>query len=185
MAKCTKCGAELEAGVKFCQSCGTKVEADQAQTEQPKAEASKGTSINTEELVDTLKNLNDTEDTTSEFEQSDIDSNKVMGVLAYLGWLVLIPIIAASKSKFARFHSNQGLVLAIVEVIWGIATNVVVSILSAIFGLIGLHFLVTIISAVLNLVNLLFFVAAIIGIVNVVNGRAKELPIIGKIRLIK
>lgn len=37
----------------------------------------------------------------------------------------------------------------------------------------------------LGLVNIIFLVLAIIGIVNAVNGKAKELPIIGKYRVIK
>ena len=32
-----------------------------------------------------------------------------MAILAYFGILVLIPILAAKDSKFARFHANQGL----------------------------------------------------------------------------
>ena len=46
-------------------------------------------------------------------EQKDIEDNKFMSVLAYLGLFVLIPIFAAKDSDFARFHSNQGLVLLI------------------------------------------------------------------------
>ncbi|MDO4733556.1 MAG: zinc ribbon domain-containing protein, partial [Bacillota bacterium] len=49
--------------------------------------------------------LNNTADTTGDFDKADIEQHKVMGVLAYLSWLVLIPIFAAPKSKFARFHA--------------------------------------------------------------------------------
>ena len=38
---------------------------------------------------------------------------------------------------------------------------------------------------VLNLVYIVFTVLAVIGIINALNGRAKELPIIGKYRLLK
>jgi len=40
-----------------------------------------------------------------------------MAILAYLTWLVLIPLFAAKESKFARFHCNQGIVLAVAEII--------------------------------------------------------------------
>lgn len=102
-----------------------------------------------------------------------------MGVLAYLSWLVLIPLFAAKDSKFSRFHVNQGLVLAIVEIVWWIVEVVLGFILSfiPIFGSITIF--------LLGLVNIIFLVLAIIGIVNAVNGKAKELPIIGKYRVIK
>ena len=54
-----------------------------------------------------------TSDTTTQFDPRDIEQNKLMAILAYLGILVIIPILAAKESKFARFHSNQGLILLI------------------------------------------------------------------------
>ena len=64
-----------------------------------------------------------------EVNTKDAQDNKAMGILAYLGILVLVPIFAAKESPFARFHANQGLVLLIAEAAYGIA----VAILSAIF----------------------------------------------------
>lgn len=119
------------------------------------------------DLGEKLEELNNTADTTSEYSEEDITSNKAMGILAYLGILVLIPIFAAKESKFARFHANQGLVLVIVEVI--------LSILS------GIPF----IGWIFGLVSIVCLVFAILGIVNVCNGKAKELPIIGKFKLLK
>lgn len=37
----------------------------------------------------------------------------------------------------------------------------------------------------LGLVNLVFLVMLVIGIMNAVNGRAKELPVIGKFKILK
>lgn len=127
------------------------------------------------DINDKLNELNNTADTTAEFDQNDIEQNKVMAILAYLSWLVLIPLFAAKESKFARYHVNQGIVLAIVEiVIW-----IVFGILSRI-PFIGLIF------ALINaLLSLGCFVLAILGIVNAANGKAKELPIIGKIKILK
>jgi len=100
--------------------------------------------------------------------------------LAYLSWLVLIPIFAAPKSKFARFHANQGLVLAITEIAWWIVTGVVSTILYNISWTLGSLF-----GTLLGLVNLVFLVMLVIGIMNAVNGRAKELPVIGKFKILK
>ena len=120
-----------------------------------------------------------TSDTTSQFDPRDIEQNKVMAILAYLGILVIIPILAAKESKFARFHSNQGLVLLIASILFYIVYSILSSIIFAISWKLG--FLVSII----GLIGIVFFVLMIIGIVNAAGGKAKELPLIGKYRILK
>ena len=128
---------------------------------------------------DKFSELNNTKDSTSEFSQQDINSNKVMAILAYLGILVLGPIFAAKESKFARFHANQGLVLFLAEIAFYIVLTIVSAIILAISW--KLYFIITI----LSLVWIVFLVLAIIGIINAANGKAKELPVIGKFTLLK
>ena len=127
------------------------------------------------DLNDKFNELNNTPDTTSEYDQNDINNNKVMAVLAYLGILVLVPIFAAKESKFARFHANQGLVLAIAE----IAASIIVNIFD------GIPLVGWVISVAGGLIGLACLVLAIIGIVNAAQGKAKELPLIGSIRILK
>ena len=170
MAFCEKCGAQLEDGVKFCPGCGAAVNA----TEQSAQGAGQQN-----EFVEKIVALNHTEDTTASFDAQDIQNNKVLAIFAYLGILVLVPLLAGKDSKFARYHANQGLVLAIAEIIYSVAYSIMSSIILAISW--RLSFLVSII----GLVGVVFLVLAIIGIINVANGSAKELPVIGKIRLLK
>ncbi len=120
-----------------------------------------------------------TPDYSGQYSQQDIEQNKGMAVLSYLGLLVLIPLLAVKDSKFARFHANQGLVLLLFEVGFVIIVSILQWILIAISW--RLYFLVTI----LWLLFIPLGVLAIIGIINAVNGKAKELPVIGKIKLIK
>lgn len=167
MAFCSKCGAELEKDAKTCPSCGATV----GETSEKKENGS-DFGARAEEA---FNKFNDTKDDTSAFDPADIESNKVMGILSYLSWLVLIPLIAAPKSPFARFHANQGLILAIIEIAFGI----VLGALSLIPG-VGIVF-----NIILSLLGLVFLLFSILGIVNAANGKAKELPVIGKIRLIK
>ncbi len=127
------------------------------------------------DLNDKLNDLNNTPDTTGEFDQNDIQQNKIMAVLAYLSWLVLIPLLAAKESKFARFHCNQGLALAIVEIIVWIICGILSNI-----PFIG--WLFTIVNAIISIACL---VLAVLGIYNAANGRAKELPVIGKFKVLK
>lgn len=151
MKYCSNCGNKIEDGVKFCPSCGNSATAGDTPTKS----------------------------TTGGYDKNDIEQNKAMGVLAYLGILVLIPILAAKESKFARFHANQGLILCIAAIIYGVAYSVLTSIILAISW--RLYFLVSI----LGFVGIVFAVLCVIGIINVVNGQAKELPVIGKYRILR
>ena len=112
-----------------------------------------------------------------EVDAEDAEKNKVFGILAYLGILFLVPLLAAKDSPFARYHANQGLVLFIV---W-IATAIVLGILNVVLWMIHLGFIATI----LSLVYLGFLVLAVLGIINAAAGKCVPLPVIGGITLIK
>lgn len=167
MAFCKNCGAQLENGAAFCPNCGTKAEISFAEAEQIKEQA-----VQPEEKRFDFNNMvdqiTDTPDSTSEFFQDDIDANKVYAVLAYIGILFLVPLLAAKESKFAQFHANQGIVLFIAGIICG-AVNII-PILGQIVSIIA---------------GVVLAVFAIMGIVNAATGKAKELPLIGQIKLIK
>jgi uncharacterized membrane protein len=112
------------------------------------------------------------------FDPKDVQNNKVMGILAYLGILVLVPIFAAKESPFARFHANQGLVLIIASIAYYIVlfiVTVLLALLSPKLAFIGV---------LLYIISLVFLVLIIIGIINAAKGEAKELPIIGKYRIL-
>ena len=95
--------------------------------------------------------------------QPTVNNDVLMGILAYLGILVIIPLIV-DKSPFVKFHVKQGLVLFIIEII-----------ISALgFGFYAFWGLI-------NLLNLLVLILVIIGIVNVVNRKQQELPVVGQL----
>ena len=162
MAYCGKCGTKVDEGVKFCPSCGNPMEApapeQQSQTQQAQAQQS--------DLSAKVTNLNNTADITEQFDKDDIEKNKVMGLLAYI--LFFIPLLAAKDSPFARYHANQGLVLFLA------------AILSSVILIIPI--LGWIIAPILSIV---ITVLAVIGIINALNGKAKELPMIGKFKILK
>ena len=178
MAYCGKCGTKVDEGVKFCPSCGNPMEApapeQQAQQTQQAQPAGDQNDFSAK-----IAALNNTADTTADFDKADIEQNKVMGILAYFGPLCFIPMFAAKGSKFARFHANQGLVLLIACVAWAIVSSILNSIILAISW--RLYFITSIIS----LLSVVFAILAIIGIINAANGRAKELPVIGKFKILK
>ena len=172
MTFCSKCGAQLNDGEKFCPSCGAPVGCEIKEDANPTQSAQT-------DFSQKIAGLNNTADTTAEYDAQDIRNNKAMAILAYLSWLVLISLFAAKESKFARFHCNQGLVLAITEIIYVIAYEILSAVILAISWRLG--FLVSII----GIVGIVFAVVSIIGIVNAANGKAKELPIIGKFKILK
>jgi uncharacterized membrane protein len=113
-------------------------------------------------------------------DQRDAEDNKVMAILAYLGILFLVPLLAAKESPFARFHTNQGIILCIL----GIAISIVVSIL--VFIVVHISVWLALLVNILSLVCYLgILILAIIGIVNAVKGEKKELPLIGKFSILK
>ncbi len=51
------------------------------------------------------------------FDAKDVEENKLIAALGYVGILCLIPLLAKKDSKFAQEHGKQGLVMLIVWVI--------------------------------------------------------------------
>ena len=109
----------------------------------------------------------------------DVQKNKGMAILAYLSWLLLIPLFCAKDSRFARFHVGQGITLAIFWACWWVVEIIV----GAATG--WILFVGPVIGALAALPNIFFLVFAIIGIINAANGEEKPLPIFGKITIIK
>lgn len=101
------------------------------------------------------------------FDQEDIEKNKTMAGLAY--FIFFLPLIVCPESKFAKFHANQGLLL----LIFGFGGSLILGIIPIIGWLILL---------VYPFVILAF---GIIGLINGFGGKAKELPLIGRFRIIK
>ncbi len=111
-----------------------------------------------------MDNQNNTIDT---FETEDIEKNKVIAGLAYL--LFFLPLIACPDSKFGRFHANQALILFLVS----FAGSAVLSFIP-IIGWILIPFF-----------GIGVLILGILGLINGLNGVAKELPLIGKYRILK
>ena len=122
-----------------------------------------------------------TNDCTSTYDPADIQANKGITILSYISWLVLVPLLARKDSRFARFHSNQGFVLAII----GTAISITGTVITTPLNLAHLWVVSTVISVLFWLLEIPVLVFCIIGIVNVAQGRAVELPIIGKIKILK
>ena len=167
MAFCGKCGTQIPEGSSACPGCGAAVNETAQTGAQQNTQGSAQNNFNA-----AINNFTNTKDTTGEFDPADIQNNKVMAVLAYIGILFLIPLLAAKDSKFARFHANQGLILFLAGIVASIASGILVWI-----PVIG-----WLISILLSIALLVFM---ILGIVNAAQGKAKELPLIGGIKILQ
>lgn len=58
-----------------------------------------------------LPNINDPQ------VKKDIEENKVLAAIGYIGILCLVPLLLKPKSQFCKFHGKQALILFIVEMI--------------------------------------------------------------------
>ena len=98
-------------------------------------------------------------------DQGDIEKNKGMAVLGYIGILCLIPLLAAKESKFAQFHAKQGLVLFLFEIVVGILYAIPV--INVVMFFIGW------------VLYILILILAIMGIVNALGGKYWKMPVFG------
>lgn len=113
-------------------------------------------------------NMNNTMgSSTQDYDQADIEKNKAISGLAYL--IFFLPLLVCPDSKYGRFHANQALILFITSV----GGTIILSIIPFI-GWILLPFF-----------SIAIMVFVILGLLNGLGGKAKELPLIGKFRLLK
>lgn len=99
--------------------------------------------------------------TSPAFDAKDIENNKIVAALSYLGILVFIPLFLARKSAFAQEHAKQGLILLAVHII-GMAV-----------------FWIPLIGQVLWIIVV---IANIIALVKCLMGEFWEIPVIGEWR---
>ena len=140
--------------------------------------------------------FNNLEDSTSNFEKKDIESGKAMGVLSYI--IPLIPFFAEKKNKFVVYHAKQGMNLLIVSIAYTILYVILTSVVK-VNGDCGYGYLGDFAQSLgitcevtpwwitwpLNIIGLGITILVIMGIVYVCQGKAKELPIINKIKIFK
>lgn len=111
-------------------------------------------------------------------DASDAEKNKVFGILAYI--IFWIPLLAARESKFARYHTNQGLVLFLAWICSAVVGSFLLG-LMVLLPFIGFSFFF-LGHAVIGLgVTYL----CVLGIINAANKECKPLPFIGHYVLIK
>ena len=118
------------------------------------------------------------------------DNTRVYSVLAYIGILWLVGLLADRHNPRVAFHVNQGIILTVTSAVLGIASGILAGILGGILGAIfsfvpGGFFWWgpwSVLSAVFHsLWGIVMLIYMILGIRNAVRGEEKPLPIIGNL----
>lgn len=113
------------------------------------------------------------------FNEEEVNQNKWMGVISYLGFWVLVPILMGDKkSEYVRFHINQGLTLYVIDAIVGlIKGNWLYKVLP--------DAIAAVMITGLTAIEIVFFVLMILGIISAWKGVRRKLPVIGNINILK
>ena len=128
--------------------------------------------------------LNDVKDESKSFDKKEIESGKGMAILSYI--LPFIPYFAEKDNKYVRYHAVQGMNLLIIAILTSIIK--VNGSCGSWYGYdLGNYCRITPwwITLPLSLIGLCITILCIIGIINVCNGKAKELPIVNKFKILK
>lgn len=204
MAFCGSCGAQVQDGIKFCQSCGQAVAAGAApaqpvqppQYTQPAQQRAQAASPVHQAATQTplqAGGIYQPPVVPGAPQQADIrdaQENKTMAWLSYL--LFFIPLLtgAHKTSPFVKFHANQGTVLFLaslaLSIVFGILSAILTAVLTASIATWGAALTIaSIFSFVWLALGIVIVIFMVVGILNAVNGRMKPLPVIGRFTIIK
>ena len=121
-----------------------------------------------------------------------ISISKGLAILSYIGPLALIPYLKGKDYKFSYYHAVQGMNLLLVWIAYSILAALFFQIkvtksCDVYWGRIGSCITVTPwwIKLPFSILGFMLFALSIIGIVYALLGKAKKLPIIDKINIIK
>lgn len=200
MTYCVKCGAQVDDHVNFCPHCGAAIpnsygddpyggySYDQNNSYDQSYTYNQNNSYDQSYTYDQNNAYNQDYgygqnnsygQDAGWFSQADVQDNKVMGVVSYLGILVLIPLLAFlagdESSPYLKHHINQGLSLFIINAALEFVERVVDNVIP-----IG-----WVLSWPVGIVEFALFIILIMGIVSACKGTRKPLPIVGSIHILK
>lgn len=166
MKNCNKCGTQVTDDVKFCPNCGASEftqNASDTQTAPVQPEVMDG--------------------------DYDVNSNKGIAWLSYVGLLLLIPMLVKKASSYCKFHVMQGAKLFAVILVYTTITEIIKGIVYATTGYetvwgVTFHYhsgLYWFFNWTFAAGSIFLCVVSIIGIVNAATGKRNVLPLIDKV----
>lgn len=183
MTYCVKCGAQIDERASFCPQCGAPVPKEQARDpygyESDPYGQNYSYNYGQNDAYGQNGNYGQYDSYGGDagwFAQEEVQQNKVMAVLSYIGVLVLIPLLAGDKtSAYLKQHVNQGLALFIISAVLEFVERIFDDVIP----------LGWVISWPLGIAQFALFIILIMGIVSACKGTRKPLPIVGNIHILK
>lgn len=151
---CAKCGRKIPSDAVFCPYCSAAV---------------RKSTRKAAPVRDAARRAEPSADFSERNARADVRNNRTMAMLAYPSVLILVPILLARRSYFARFHINQ----AVLPNLLGTALLILGILLTPVSSFFGWLF---------ALLDLPLLILRAIGFRNARNGLTRELPFIGKFR---
>ena len=144
--------------MKFCPKCGTQLEDNVTLC------SNCGNQFDASVVVS-----NDPFDHTAEFDAKDISDNKVFAMCIYLmGWIgILVALLASKDSEYVKFHIRQALKIEV--------TNILIFVL-AIIPFLGWF--------AMGVCAIILFVLRIIAFFQICGGKAKDAPLLNKLKFL-
>lgn len=181
MSYCSKCGSYIPDSALTCPACGKPKFGSAATAQEQQKRSQKQTTWREDPKSDRSARMRDQ---TNRYEQhkshdytgadyyefrddADIQENKGVAALGYLGPMVLLPLLTKKDSPFVRFHAGQSINLIIFFIFCSICGAVplvggLISAFGTIFSLYGL----------------------IKGINGALKGKTEKLPLIGDLNIL-
>ena len=172
MAFCKNCGQQMNDDAVFCANCGTPVENAQQAQQQAQQQTQQQAPVQPTVVTG----------------DADVQQNRGIAWLSYVGLLFLVPLFARKSSDYCKFHVKQGATIVALELVFYIAKAIILAIINAVapghYSWLGYYHHSTVYNVfdiIFNLASIFFIVVAIMGIVFAAKGQKKELPLISKI----
>lgn len=187
MPYCSQCGNKVRPEDRFCSQCGAPVNTAKAAEG---AEAPEGPSPFEEKTREfsqraqtAYRKAMDTTDHTADYTVEDISENSGFALLSYLGLFLIVPLIGARDSRFARFHVNQGLCLFLALALYSILISVMLALVQWVPVLSDAFRTIYVVLQWAGIAAAVLLAA--LGIWNANHGLARDLPLVGSFRLFR
>ncbi len=197
MTICEKCGGVIEENATVCSQCGTAVGSVSPAVQNSDAgadhEETKSTASFFNFASKILTKLGG-KDITDSFTEADRLENMAISGICYISPFFFLPLLACPKSKLARHHANNALLILIASVASGIIFGIIGGILGAIAATLwdsvwGLALIFAIANVIVDIVGGLIGLALVVfsalNICACLNLKVVELPFLSKLKIIK
>lgn len=139
-----------------------------------------------DKTIETVEKIINTKNESTKFTTEEVLKYKTEAVISYIPFVSIYYLLTSKykKSNYLHFHINQGLSLTVCFIAVLFISKILCS-LFAVDGGYGREFVPGIIEFICYILYVIVAFLVGFGILNTTNNQSKELPLIGKYRLLK